>query len=76
MAGFKPEKLDKNGNKIKLPLSERIFDFCNISFFVLFSAIMLLPFWNVFAISLTSNAEYMREAFILFPKEPTLEAYN
>ena len=76
MAGFRPEKLDKNGNKIKLPLSERIFDFCNVTFFVLLSAIMLLPFWNVFAISLTGNAEYMREAFILFPKEPTMEAYN
>ncbi len=76
MAGFKPQKLDRHGNKIKLPLSERIFDFCNIVFFLLVAAIMLLPFWNVFAISLTGNAEYMREAFILFPKEPTLEAYN
>ena len=37
---------------------------------------MIFPFWNIIAISLTGNAEYMSKPFILFPEKPTLEAYK
>lgn len=74
---FKPEPdFHKNKNKIKLSLGDRIFDFLNVTFFLLVAVVILFPFWNIVAISLTGNAEYMREPFILFPKEPTLEAYK
>ena len=44
-------ELDKNGNKIKLPLSERIFDFCNVTFFILLST-------NISAKTMNIKAEF------------------
>jgi len=32
-----------------------------------------IPFWNVIAISFTSKVEYQRSAYVIWPKEPTLE---
>lgn len=66
---------DHHHNKIKHSLGERLFDSLNVLLFIIIIVIMLFPFWNIISISLTSNAEFMREPFILFPKEPTLEAY-
>ena len=63
-------------NKIRLTIGERLFDFLNVALFILIAIAIIFPFFNIFAISLTSNAEYMREPFIIFPKEPTLEAYS
>ena len=63
-------------NKIRLTIGERLFDFLNVALFILIAIAIIFPFFNIFAISLTSNAEYMREPFIIFPKAPTLEAYK
>ena len=63
-------------NKIKHSFGERLFDSLNVLLFIFIILLMLFPFWNIISISLTGNAEFMREPFILFPKEPTLEAYN
>ncbi|MGI6700536.1 MAG: carbohydrate ABC transporter permease [Christensenellales bacterium] len=63
-------------NKIRQSLGSRIFDVFNVSFFILFAALIIFPFFNIIAISLTSNAEFMREPFIIWPKAPTFEAYN
>ncbi len=63
------------GMKIRRSVGDHIFNICNILFFILISIIILFPFFNIFAISLTSNVEYMREPFIIWPKEPTLESY-
>lgn len=69
-------KSQNHNNKIKRSPGDRAFDICNVAIFVLIALLMLFPFWNIIAISLTSNAEYMRRPFILFPEQPTLEAYN
>ena len=64
------------GTAIKQSLGSRIFDIFNICLFIFLALIILFPFWNIIAISLTGNAEYMASSFILFPKKPTLEAYK
>ena len=37
---------------------------------------IILPFYNAIMISFVTEAEYFRSPFILFPKDPTLEAYR
>lgn len=63
-------------NRIRQSLGSRIFDVANIIFFILCMLLIIFPFFNILAISLTSNAEYMREPFIIWPKEVTFEAYK
>ena len=65
-----------SGNKIKKTAGEIIFDSLNVLFFVLCMLIMLFPFFNMIAISLTSNGEFMGRPYIIFPRAPTLEAYR
>ena len=64
------------GTKIRHSIGDNIFNVFNIVLFVFIAVIILFPFFNIFAISLTSNVEYMREPYILWPKEPTWEAYS
>lgn len=66
----------EHGTKIKLSVGERLFDVLNVSFFILCALIIIFPFLNVVAISLTSNGEFMSKPFIIFPENPTLEAYQ
>ena len=70
------QSLHQKPTKIKRSLGDHIFNACNILFFALIVIIILFPFFNIVAISLTSNVEYMREPYIIFPAEPTLEAYR
>ena len=37
---------------------------------------ILIPFFNVIAISFTSYKEYMQSTWVIWPKEPTLSAYQ
>ena len=37
---------------------------------------ILIPFFNVVAISFTSYKEYMQSTWVIWPKEPTLAAYK
>jgi len=72
----KISRAEARKNKIKISVGERIFDIINVLIFIIISLIIILPFWNIIAISLTSNAEFMGRPFILFPEKPTLEAYS
>ena len=69
-------KHGKTHNHIRRSLGDHIFNGANIILFILISLIILFPFFNIFAISVTSNVEYMREPYIIWPKEPTMEAYS
>ena len=42
----------------------------------LMALLMILPFYNAIMISFVTDSEYFRNPFILFPHEPTLEAYT
>ena len=64
------------GNHIRRSAGDHIFNAANILLFILIAIIIIFPFFNIFAISLTSNVEYMREPYILWPKEPTFQAYT
>ena len=63
-------------NRIRKSLGSRVFDGFNYTFFVLCGLVMILPFWSVIVISITSNGEFLRTPFLIFPKKPTLEAYQ
>lgn len=67
---------NNNSNRIRESTGSRIFDVVNVIFFILCALVIIFPFYNILAISLTGNTEYMREPFILWPKEPTLQAYE
>lgn len=69
-------KATSTNNKIRESWGSRTFDIVNILFFIVCALVVIFPFFNILAISLTSNAEYMREPFIIWPKDPTMEAYN
>lgn len=63
-------------NKIRGTLGSQVFDVFNILFFIILAVIMVLPFWNVFVISITTQGEYMSKPFILFPSEPSFMNYG
>ena len=65
-----------SGMKIKRSFGDRLFDTLNVIFFMLLAILVLFPFWNMVVITLTSNAEFMRRPYILFPEHATLEAYK
>lgn len=73
--GLKKNEI-KTRNKIKKSLGSKIFDTCNVMFFLLLAILMIIPFWNVFVISISTAGEYMRTPFLLFPKEPTIQVYK
>jgi putative aldouronate transport system permease protein len=55
---------------------EIIFDVCNTVFLTLLALLALFPFWNVIVVSISSYEEYIQNPFLLFPKAPTLGAYE
>lgn len=63
-------------NKIRYGVGSVAFDVCNVIFFVLLALLMILPFWNVLVVSISTQGEYMRTPFLIFPKEPTLQTYK
>ena len=56
--------------------SQRLFDAFAYPLLILISLICLLPFLLIISGSFTSNDVIVREGFSLFPKEPTLLAYE
>jgi len=61
---------------IKESLGRRIFNVANMIILTLVAIIMLLPFINVIAGSFATSAELMQRPLMLFPHEPTLDAYD
>ncbi len=52
------------------------FEVINYSFMILVSIIMLYPFVNVFAVSLSSFSEYIKNPLMIIPKKIDLIAYK
>lgn len=63
-------------SRIKESLGSRIFDVCNVCFFVLIGFVMIFPFWNVLTTSIVGIGEFYARPLILWPKDPTLIAYK
>ena len=62
--------------KIKKSIGSNIFDFCNITFMILFSIIIIVPFWNMIVLSLSTAKTSMNLTITLWPREFSLEAYK
>lgn len=62
--------------RMKESLSSRIFDVFNILFMLLIGVIMLYPFLNVIAVSLSSNDQVMMGNISIIPKDLNLGAYK
>lgn len=53
-----------------------LFDVINLTLLFLFVIAVIYPFYNSLIVSITSQTEYARTPFLLFPKEPTLDSYK
>ena len=62
--------------KVKTSLGSKIFDVFNYFLLGLLCAIMILPFINVIASSLTPIEDLVKSNFVLFPSRLSLEAYS
>ena len=51
------------------------FDYVNIIFTALFALIILYPMYNSVLVSFTSQADYVKTPFMLFPKKLVLDSY-
>lgn len=61
------------------PVGEKKIDGVLVFSYILLTILALLiifPFLNVLVISITSEGEYVRSPFVLFPKEPTFDSYR
>ena len=65
------EKKHKKTRKKLQPIDIVLFIILTLLFLII-----LIPFLNVIAISFTSYKEYMQSTWVLWPKEPTLDAYR
>jgi putative aldouronate transport system permease protein len=54
---------------------EKVFDGFNYFFLLCVVVVMIYPFWQMIALSLSSRMESTTLSFRLFPRRPTLEAY-
>ena len=53
-----------------------IYDVARWTVMVGFALLCLLPFLNIIAVSLTPSIEYTKNPLIIWPQEPTLDAYR
>ena len=65
----------KNKLKSGMIVKTTWFDIVNILFILSFAIVVLYPFYNSILISFTPQHVYVREPFLLFPKEFTYESY-
>ena len=61
---------------MKQSISYSIFSVCNIIFFLILAFIMLFPLYKVFITSIITVGEYFASPLVMWPKNPTLEAYR
>ncbi|NLO85933.1 MAG: carbohydrate ABC transporter permease [Clostridiales bacterium] len=63
-------------NRIRQPISARIFRFLGASLVVIVAITCLVPFLMLISASFTQEAEIMRHGYALWPKEFSTEAYQ
>ncbi len=57
-------------------IGERFFDFLRYLFLAVLALVTIYPFYNVIVVSLTTEASYINDPGMLYPKEFTLSAYQ
>jgi putative aldouronate transport system permease protein len=63
-------------SRLRRSFGERVFDFCNVTFFVLLGIIMVFPLWNVLMVSLVRVGEFYAKPIILWPSTFNLDNYR
>lgn len=53
-----------------------LLDIILMLFLLIFAVAIIIPFWNVAAISFSTQTEYLKTPLMLFPMRPTLDAYR
>jgi putative aldouronate transport system permease protein len=61
---------------MKQSLGYRVFSVCNIVFFVILGLVMIFPLYKVFITSIITSGEMYASPLVLWPKDPTIEAYK
>lgn len=62
--------------KIKKTLGDKIFDLCNVLFFIAFAAVTFYPFLHQLSISLSEKSRAMSGGFFFYPRGFTIAAYR
>lgn len=62
--------------KVKESISERIFSIFNYILLTVIALLMLYPIINIVAVSFSNYEAYLKEPWMIFPKDFTLEAYK
>jgi len=65
----------KAGTGIKRHRIEK-FDVINVSILVFFAILIIYPFYNCIIVSITTQTEYVRTPFMIFPKQVTFDSYK
>ncbi len=63
-------------NKKHDSLGEKAFDACNYTFLAFFAIVTVLPFIYIIAGSFATEVELTERKFFLFPRDPSLSAYQ
>ncbi|MEC0271373.1 carbohydrate ABC transporter permease [Paenibacillus anseongense] len=63
-------------NRIRIPLSDRMFRVSNIVLLTLLGLVCLFPFYYVLVVSFATPAEYRQGGLLLWPHEWTLVSYR
>ena len=61
--------------KVKKRRRVQLMDVAAFFFITLFVLLILVPFFNVLVISITTEKEYLQTPILIFPTEPTLQNY-
>ena len=72
-------KKKKNGEVVSSIVGEKRLDGVLVMSYLILTLLALLiviPFLNVLVISITSEGEYVRSPFVIFPANPTLDSYS
>jgi len=61
---------------IRRSWGSRLFDWCNVAFFVVCGFVMVFPLWNILMMSLVGPAEFYARTVILWPRHIDLTSYR
>lgn len=69
------QKQKQAGNKIRKPLSERVFDTVNVTLLAIFSVLIIIPFMNVLSMSVSDELAIVSNRVTIFPVGFSLNSY-
>ena len=68
--------MEKNRNKMKLPVSDIVLKVVNYTVLVFLSLIMLYPFWDILVKSFMTDADIIEKGLVIWPTNWQFEGYK